>query len=129
LSASLALRPKTLEAGAPPYFFSAEEIAIFRKHPLYFRYPFSARQYSSAFSGIQAMCWVWIPLLFWNRQWVAAGVFIGVFFAASNLAPYINPGHFLRYHQARGNLPDFLQQKLELVEAVERKLLENRRAA
>lgn len=56
-------------------------------------------------------------------------LFVGVFLAASNLAPYLNPEHFLRFQQARGNLPGFLEEKLVLIEAVEAKLLDHHRAA
>lgn len=126
LLANIALRSRSIR-NLDLNAMSAGEIAIFRKYALYFGYPYQARQYSSALSIVQGLSVVWMALLLWRSEWILAACFVGVFFAATNMAPFLNPGNFLRHHDAKGNLPEFLQHRLALLEVVEDKVMEARR--
>ena len=122
LAATWSLRPSRLSPDEGPYFFSGEEVALFRRYPIYFRYPYTARQYSSTFTAVQVLSIVWLLTLLFNREWALAGAFVAVYLAASNLAPFMNPGHFLRYHGARGHLPEHLVKRLAVLQSIESKL-------
>lgn len=105
---------------------SQDEVDIFRKYAFYFTYPYQAKQYSGTFSLIQALCYVWLGLALWHREWVFLACIVVLFFCAGNMAPYLNQGNFLRHHGKRGNLSLEMQERLALVEAVESKTLEAR---
>jgi hypothetical protein len=99
-----------------------EERALLRKYMLYFGSPISAQAYSSTFSLIQALSLLWFARLMWNHEWAWSLSIVAVFGAATFMAPFIHPGTFLRFHHTRGNLPDFLQERLALLQRVEEKV-------
>lgn len=105
---------------------SKDEIDIFKKYPFYFIYPYQAKQYSSTISLIQVLSIIWFGLGLWHRDWMLITCIAGLFFGATNMAPILNQGNFLRHHNKRGNLTPELQTRLALVESVESKILEAR---
>ena len=122
LTANFALRPRSLLPDTDPYNFGEQEIEVFSKHALYFRHPVQARMISGTCSAIQVSCVAVAGAALFRQEWLVAALSVAAFFAAANLAPRLNPGHFLRYHAERWNLTPELQWKLGLVEAVEDKL-------
>lgn len=122
LAASWSLRSKWI-VGLENDAFSEAEVTIFRKYAFYFIYPFQAKQYSGTFSFMQALCLVWLAMSFWQREWMLFACYIALFFAAANMAPFLNQGYFLRHHKKRGKLPLELLERMEVVESVEEKIL------
>lgn len=104
------------------------EMVIFKKYAFYFIYPYQAQQYSSTFSFLQALSLVWLVLLLWKQQWLLVGLIVMAFLAATLMMQYMNPGNFLRFHADRGNLGEDLLERLELIEAVEARITDARRA-
>ena len=125
LAASWSLRSKWV-VGLSEDAFSKAELAIFRKYAFYFIYPFQAKQYSSTFSLMQALCLAWLAMSVWQREWVFLVGFAALFFIATSMAPFLNQGNFLRHHEKRGKLPPELLERMAVVESVEEKLLEAR---
>jgi hypothetical protein len=125
LAASWSLQSKWI-TGLEEKAFSEAESAIFRKYAFYFIYPFQAKQYSGTFSLLQALCLAWLSMSLWQREWVLMVCFIALFFVATNMAPFLNQGNFLRHHEKRGKLPLELLERKEVVESVEEKILEAR---
>ena len=125
LAASWSLQSKWI-AGLERDAFSESELVIFRKYAFYFIYPFQAKQYSGTFSLMQALCLAWLAISLWQREWVLLVCFIALFFVATNMAPFLNQGNFLRHHEKRGKLPLELLERIEVVESVEEKILEAR---
>lgn len=125
LTASWSLQSKWI-IGLEEKAFSEAELTIFRKYVFYFIYPFQAKQYSSTFSFLQILCPIWIVMSLWQHEWALTVCFIALQFVAGNMALFLNQGNFLRHHEKRGNLTLELQERKELVESVERKILEAR---
>ena len=125
LFASWSLRSSWIMGLAQDAFTNAEA-ETFRKYAFYFIYPFQAKQYSYTFSLLQVLCLVWFAICVWRQEWVLLGCLFVLFLVASNMAPYMNQGNFLRHHKERGNLSSGLLDRLELVQAVESKIIEAR---
>lgn len=106
--------------------FSYAEEAVFRKYAFYFLLPYQAKQYSSVCSFAQFMCYIWFCLLLWNGQWTMMAAAVVVFFATSKMAMFMNIGNFLRFSNQQGKLTPKLIERLEVVEAVESKILKAR---
>jgi hypothetical protein len=123
--ANVSLRSRSVR-GLDLESMSPAEREVLKKHALYFLYPYQAQLYSSTFSLLGVLCVVWFGVLLWHREWVLAVCFVPALTGVTRMAPYLHPGNFLRYHNARNDLPEFLQEKLALVEAVEEKILEAR---
>jgi len=88
-----------------PYDFSENEIDVIKKYPLYFQYPYAARELSSALSGIQLISFLWIPWLLFQHLWLyAIYIAINIFFSGY-LAKSYCPIVFLK---AKQNSPDSL---------------------
>lgn len=113
-------------SGLAPDALTKAEAETFRRYSLYFIYPFQAKQYSGIFSLIQALCLIWIAVCAWRQEWILLSCFVAMFLVATNMAPFLNQGNFLRHHEARGKLSPELLDRLELVQAIESKILEAR---
>lgn len=125
LLVSYSLRSKWI-SGLAEDALTSDELEVFRRYTLYFMLPFQAKQYSSTFSFIQLLCLVWGGLSLWRGEWILLSAMVVLFFVATNMAPFLNQGNFLRHHYGRGKLPPELVERLEIVEAVEGKILEAR---
>lgn len=107
--------------------FSHAEEAVLRKHAFYFLLPYQAKQYSSVCSFAQFMCYVWFGLFMWNGQWTMAASAVAIFLVTSNMAMFMNIGNFLRISNQQGKLTPELSERLQVIEAVESKILQARR--
>lgn len=122
LLASYSLRSKRI-ADLAENDLTPSELQVFRRYAFYFMLPFQAKQYSGTFSFIQLLCLIWAALCFWKGEWILMGAMAALFFVATSMAPILNQGNFLRLLHSKGKLPPELVHRLELVEAVEAKIL------
>jgi hypothetical protein len=125
LHSSWSLRSAWIVGLAPDAFTDAET-QTFRHYAFYFIYPFQAKQCSGAFSLIQALCLVWLAICIWRQEWTLLGCFVVLLLIATFMAQYLNQGNFLRHHEEKGKLSLELLERLELVQAVESKILKAR---
>ncbi len=100
----------------------AEREVLF-KYPMYFYYPFQARQYSSLCSLLQALSVVWLGILAWNKLWVLCVAPLILMVLVTHAAPRLNPRGLFQYHAARGALPLQLEDEFEVLKIVEDKVL------
>ncbi len=107
---------------------SVDEIAVIRKYPYYFYYPFSSKSDSSNLSGIAISTFIWVPWLLYNNLWLPATI-IGVnYFISGSLSQKLNPRAFL--HDAVENKGKmFLLAEMEAVDFVCDKILERQQKA
>jgi len=122
LLTNISYKARAPTANAEPLNLTSDEVTVFRAYPVYFLHPNIAIQYSSSFSVLQTTCLIWVAWMAWNRMWVQGGLFVVLFFLCLNLTRVFNPGHFFRFHSAKGKLTPEMQDRLSFIEEVEAKL-------
>ena len=125
LLVSYSLKSKWI-AGLPEDAFTPSELQVFQRYALYFMLPFQAKQYSGTFSFVQLLCLVWGGLCLWKGEWILLGAMVALFAVATSMAPFLNQGNFLRINHSQDKLSPELIDRLEVVQAVEEKILKAR---
>lgn len=108
--------------------WSQDEIAVLRKYPYYFNYPFTSKIASSNLSGIAMSTYIWVPWLLYNNVWLQA-IIIGVnFFISGSLSEKLNPMSYLHYTVENKGRMDLLSE-MKAVDSVCEKILERQQEA
>lgn len=84
--------------------YTNEEIRIIEKWPLFFQYPMASRSFSSFFSGVQVLSFIFIPFMLIKGYWPQMIVGILQYFIAPQFAVPLNPQHFLRDNLTKGRI-------------------------
>jgi hypothetical protein len=119
--ANWSLRSKTI--GNLMETLTENESAFYRKHPLYFLFPSSARTFGGTCSLIQLLSLVWGAVSLWRGEWLYCAGMVAIVIAAVLTSVVINPGLAMRFAGAGRNSPEWLNQDLALLSSVENKVL------
>jgi hypothetical protein len=121
LLGSWAKRPNGIVPDSPPLFLTRDELRLVKRHSIYFTSPVSAFLFAAIISVMRLCSIAGAVLLLFRSQWISAAILALIYPVGGSLTALVNPGHLLRYHQARGPLRPEGKAILDAIESIESK--------